>query len=171
MELQFISPRDQKPGTIASLLRQAYADLLISDPLTFRPEHVNWAQYDCDVFEQPTTVGVCIFVTQLDGRIIGFGSWDPRQGPQVGIIGHNCILPEFRGRGFGKQQIREILRRFGVMSIEKAIVSTNDHPFFIPAQRMYLAFGFREVRRIPWDRDPRYWTIEYEMEIGQQAGP
>ena len=52
------------------------------------------------------------------------------------------------------------------MAIESARVSTNDHPFFVPAQRMYVACGFREARRMPWDRDPRYQTIEYEMEIG-----
>ena len=42
---------------------------------------------------------------RVGGRIAGFGSWDPRQAPDYGIIGHNCVLPEFRGEGLGKQQI------------------------------------------------------------------
>jgi hypothetical protein len=62
-------------------------------------------------------------------------------------------------------QIQEILRRFREMAIKKAKVSTNDLPFFIPAQRMYIACGFREVRRIPWPRDPKQRMIEYEKEI------
>jgi GNAT superfamily N-acetyltransferase len=167
MNLEFTTPFDQKPGTIASLLRQAYADLVKSDPPLWELEQVNWERYDCEVFGQPASVGVCIFLTRLDGRVVGFGSWDPRPRPYFGIVGHNCVLPEFRGRGLGKQQIQEILRRFREMAIEMAKTSTNDHPFFIPAQRMYAACGFREVRRIPWDRDPRQRMIEYEKEIGQ----
>jgi hypothetical protein len=36
---------------------------------------------------------------------------------------------------------------------------------------MYAACGFREVRRIPWDRDPRQRVIEYEKKIGRQSAP
>lgn len=64
-----------------------------------------------------------------------------------------------------KQQIQEILLRFRKMAIKVAKVSTLDHPFFIPAKRMYAACGFREVRRIPWERDPTKRMIEYEMQI------
>ena len=102
MNLEFITPLDQKPGAIATLLRQAYAALVKSDPSLWEPEQANWEQYDCEVFGQPASVGACIFLTRLDGRIVGFGSWDPRQRPCFGIVGHNCILPEFRGRGLGK---------------------------------------------------------------------
>jgi GNAT superfamily N-acetyltransferase len=171
MNVEFTTPLDQKQGTIASLLKQSYADVVKSDPSFWEPEKMNWEQYDQDVFEQPQTVGACIFLTRLDGRTVGFGSWDPRQRPRFGIIGHNCILPEFRGKGLGKRQIQEILRRFREMSIETAKVSTNDQPFFVPAQRVYAACGFREVRRIPWNRDPGQRMIEYEMEIGQQNAP
>jgi len=112
MKLEFITPLDQKPGMVASLLSQAYADLVNSDPSSWGYEWASWEQYDCEVFEQPTSVGACIFLTRLDGCIVGFGSWDPRQRPHFGIVGHNGVLPEFRGRGFGKQQTQEILRRF-----------------------------------------------------------
>ncbi len=149
------------------MLKQSYAELLKSDPALWEPEQRNWEQYDDAVFGQPQTCGACIFLTRLDGRVVGFGSWDPRQRPRFGIVGHNCILPEFRGRGLGKQQINEILRRFREKTIETAKVSTGDHPFFVPAQRMYTACGFREVRRIPWDNDSRQRMIEYEKEVAQ----
>jgi len=166
MGLEFISPLNETPGVIASLLKRSYAELVASEPSLWREEQVRWERYDREVFGQPTTVGASIFLSRLDGRIIGFASWDPRQRPQRGIVGHNCILPEFRGRGFGREQVREVLRRFKDMGIQAALVTTCDHPFFAPAQRMYQACGFREVRRIPWDRDPRRTVIEYEREVG-----
>lgn len=101
-------------------------------------------------------------MTCIDGRIAGFASWDPRQTPEYGIVGHNCILPEFRGKGLGKAQVLEILRRFQGFGIRKAKATTCDHPFFVPAQRTYVACGFRELRRVPWPRDPGYRVIEYE---------
>jgi hypothetical protein len=44
-------------------------------------------------------------------------------------------------------------------------VTANDHPSFIPAQRMYAACAFQEVRRFLWERNPSIKLIEYEMEI------
>ena len=168
MKPDFIPLDGEKPGIITAILRASYADLLKLDP-RWESEQVNWDEYDREVFAHPKTVGSCLFLTRSNGRIAGFGSWDPRQRPEYGIVGHNCILPEFRGKGLGRQQIQEILRRFQKLGIKTAKVSTNDHPFFVPAQRMYIACGFREVRRITWDRDPSRKTIEYEKEIGQQT--
>jgi GNAT superfamily N-acetyltransferase len=106
-----------------------------------------------------------VFVTSSQDEIIGFGSFDSRQGPEFGIIGQNCILPEFRGNGYGEQQIREILNRFRTMGIKKAVVSTSEHPFFLSAQRMYLSCGFQEKRRYTGGPDPRYRLIEYERDL------
>lgn len=166
MNPEFTALADESPGTIAALLRASYAELLKLDP-RWDAEPANWDEYDRQVFAYPTTVGACLFLTRLGTRIVGFGSWDPRQRPEYGIVGHNCILPEFRGKGLGQQQILEILRRFRALGIKTAKVSTCAHPFFLPAQRMYVACGFREVRRTPWDRDPTRNLIEYEMDLAQ----
>jgi GNAT superfamily N-acetyltransferase len=165
MNAEFTTLTNEAPGTIAALLRASYGNLLTLDP-RWEEEQANWDEYDRKIFACPKTVGSCLFLTRLGGRIAGFGSWDPRRRPAYGIVGHNCILPEFRTRGLGRQQIQEILRRFQMLGIRTARASTNDHPFFVPAQRMYVASGFREVRRIPWDRDPAQKMIEYEKEIG-----
>ncbi|MGE5296039.1 MAG: GNAT family N-acetyltransferase, partial [Solirubrobacterales bacterium] len=74
---------------------------------------------------------------------------------------------EHRGRGYGRKQIEEVLRRFRGMGIRTTRVTTCDHPFFSPARRMYLACGFGEVRRIVSDRDPGRTVIEYEKQIVQ----
>lgn len=166
MILRFTSPSTQRPGTIANLLKQSYADLVSSEPMIWKQEEENWEQFDRDVFECPNAIGACVFLSWLGEQLVGLGSYDPRQGPEIGIVGHNCILPPFRRKGFGKQQINEILKLFKQLGIQKAKASTLEHPFFIPAQRMYISCGFEKTRRIPWDRDRSLRQIEYEKNIG-----
>ncbi len=169
MIMKFKLPHDQESGLIASILRQSYASLIESDYEQWRSEVPEWEKFDQEVFEQPETIGACIFLSWVDKQIIGFASYDPRQMPKLGIIGHNCVLPEFRGNGFGKQQIMEILCRFRAMGIMRAEVSTGDHEFFVPAQCMYLSCGFRETRRYSWTGDPSENIIDYEIELSNQS--
>ncbi len=165
MKLKFTLPHDQQQGLIASMLKRSYADLVEADQEHWGPEVTKWEQFDREVFEHPDTVGACVFLTWSGDQLIGFASYDPRQRPEFGIVGHSCILPEFRGRGLGKQQIQEIVRRFRAVGIRLARVSTGESPFFIPAQHMYTACGFRETGRRPWEGDPSQRVIEYEMRL------
>jgi GNAT superfamily N-acetyltransferase len=157
--LKFEPIRKFKHGLIFRLLSQSFAEL-INDELEEKIK-----QFDKEIFENPDTVGACVFVSTLNGQAIGMASWDPRQGPEIGIIGYNCILPEFGGRGFGKAQINEVLRRFKAMRFKKAIVTTGDHPFFLKATKIYLACGFKETRRHSKSSDQRYGSIDYEIEM------
>ena len=162
--LAFTQPSEHGRGIIADLLRKSYAGMASSDPLYWRGEEEEWAQFDRDAFENPETVGKCVFVSMFEDTVVGLGSFDPRQAPECGIVGHNCILPEFRGRGFGKLQIEEICARLRTIGCKRAVVSTGDHPFFVPAQRMYISCGFEETRRnIDGPRPSNlYKLIEYE---------
>ncbi len=169
MRLRFTRPRVQQRGLIASMLKRSYADLVEADQEHCAPEVAKWEQFDREVFEHPETVGACVFLSWSGDQIVGFASYDPRQRPEFGIVGHNCVLPEFRGNGFGKQQIQEIVRRFRAMGIRLARVSTNDSPFFTTAQRMYTACGFQETGRGPWEGDPSQNLIEYEMRLDNQG--
>jgi GNAT superfamily N-acetyltransferase len=166
MELIYTSPFEAKAGIIAWLLNQNYAELVEAQPEVWEAEKANWEESDRNIFENPKTTGACTLLSWYETTIVGFFSFDPRPSPAYGVIGHNCILPEYRKQGFGKQQVREILRKFRQSGIRQAQVSTNDHPFFLPAQRMYAACGFVEVGRVPWDRDPRQNIIHYEKELG-----
>lgn len=166
-QVRFTLPLDQGPGIVASLLERSYASLIESDPGTFEAERAKWQQYDREVFEYPDSVGACIFLTWAGDELVGFGSYDPRQAPELGIIGHNCVLPEFRHQGFGKVQILEIIRRLRAMGIGAAKVSTLDHPFFVPAQRTYVSCGFGEVSRYPWAEHPSIAEIEYRRDLDQ----
>jgi len=122
----------------------------------------NYRKADRDTFENADTIGACTFITCLKDQPIGFVCYDPRPGPESAVIGHNCILPKFQRRGFGCRQIAEIIRRLREREFHKVIVTTSDHPFFVPAQKLYLACGFRELRRFGQQPDQ---TIEYQLDI------
>lgn len=152
-----------EPGTVLSLLSGSYAAYLALDPPAAQTWPPHWATYDREVYLCPTTVGACGFVTCIDGEAIGFASWDPRRRPS-GVIGHNCVLPDFRGRGYGRAQIRRVLELLQTRGFQRAHVTTGDHPFFRPAQRMYEACGFSEVARGRGDpRVSAFGVIEYHL--------
>ena len=140
-DLTFNEIAKYEPGIICDLLFACYEQIL-DDGL-----QEQFLQFDRDVFENLGTVGACTFITALGRQIIGMASYDPRQAPELGIIGHNCILPEQQGKGYGKQQILEIIRRLKLRHIRRATAMTSEHPFFTPACRMYLSCGFAEVER------------------------
>ncbi len=162
---KFIPLAEHQPGILYDLLLKSYRELLASDPDFWRGEQETWHRFDRDAFGKLNTIGNCIFITGVEATPVGFGSFDLRLAPARGIIGHNCVVPEARGRGIGSQQIKEILRRFKEAGLRMALVSTSEHPFFLPAQRMYLACGFKEIRRLPGGPDPRYRLIEYQQEV------
>lgn len=155
-----------RPGLIYDLLSESYAPLLEQLPETKVSELLqDWREYDAAVFGEPDTVGASGFVTRLEEKIIGFGSWNPTNWPAVGIIGHNCITPRHASRGYGRRQIVEILRRFTEAGFQAASVRTDEHPFFAPARRMYLSCGFEEVARYPGELLDEYAMIEYERHL------
>ena len=165
MRIEFTTLQGQKPGAILSLLDQAYAQALKEDPALWVPERSKWVEYDREVFENPDTVGAALFLTRMDGKLAGFGSWDPRGRPLLARVGFNCILPEFRGRGLGQAQLREILRRLREMGVQTVQVRTLDVPFFGPARRMYEACGFHEIGRTPWPRSNTHNLVDYEIQL------
>ncbi len=146
-------------GIVFSLLKKSY-EKVWNDKL-----EKSLRKSDKEVFENSDTVGACAFISTLNGKPVGMASWDPRQEPELGIIGHSCILPEFQGRGYGKEQINEILRRFKLNEFAKVRVSTGEEPFFKPARKMYLSCGFKETKRYDSCYNPPYKTIDYEIEL------
>lgn len=140
-QLLFEAITNHPAGIIERLLAQSYADLPVNDQEREK-YRVHWQRADRETFENPETVGRCTFITCLNGEPIGMGSFDPRQAPEQGVIGQNCIIPAYRGLGFGRRQIEEILRRLRALGIKTAVVTTGVQDFFLPARRMYEACGF-----------------------------
>jgi len=100
MELTYTSPLEVGPGIITRLLGESYAGLVEAEPETWEAEKMNWEESDRNVFKNPDTVGACTFLTWCGPAIAGLFSFDPRSRPAYGVIGHNCILPEYRKQGF-----------------------------------------------------------------------
>lgn len=159
MNLIFNEVAKYEPGIICDLLFASYAEIL--------DEYLQeqFRQFDRDVFENLGTVGACTFITTLGREIIGMASYDPRQAPEQGMIGHNCILPEHQGNGYGKQQVLEVIRRLKSRHVKHIIVTTAEHPFFEPACRMYLSCGFIEFERKKKRPQDLYKSIYYGMEL------
>jgi GNAT superfamily N-acetyltransferase len=146
-------------GIIYRLLSQSYEEILDQQL------QEQFQQFDKAVFENPDTVGDCTFITSLGTGIIGMASYDPRQAPDHSIIGHNCVLPQYRKNGYGKQQILEIIKRLKLRNVSRILVSTSEHLFFEPAQKIYLSCGFTELERKKIQPQGRYKTIYYELKL------
>ena len=154
--MRYLKIESFEKGTIYDLLYRSFEPLM-NLKLESRLEH-----YDQEVFDNPETVGTCLFLTQFGGELIGMASWDPRQFPKA-IIGYNCVLPKFQRKGFGKEQLMEILRRLREMGFAEALATTGDHPFYLSSQKMYKNCGFKEIQCHKVSSDPRYGSIDYHI--------
>lgn len=123
----------------------------------------DWADYDDAVHTEPYTIGDSGFLTRLGADVIGFASWDPRGWPDLGRIGHNCVVAAYQGHGYGRRQIEEILRRFRRKGFRRVQVRTDEHPFFEPARRMYTGCGFEVA-----GREPGVLLDDFEMLVYEQ---
>lgn len=105
--------------------------------------HNDWIAYDDFFYENPSIAENFGFVTVLDGTPIGHISWDPRNRPDYVIIGHNCILTQYKGKGYGKMQLQEALLRIKTCGVKKILVGTNT--LFLSAQKNYESVGFVKI--------------------------
>ena len=159
------------PGLVFQLLTESHSSLLRELPGSVVGDLLaEWEEYDARVFQEVDTLGSAGFISLREKDVVGFASWDPRGMPAVGAIGHNCILPEFRGRGFGQHQVKEILRRFGQGGAVKARVLTDEHPFYGPAVRMYERCGFQVVERLPGTYFEGYSTLAMDLDFPSRSG-
>lgn len=158
------------PGIIRHLLIRSYENTLESSGGGSLPASAKWPAFDAGLFDCMDTLGNCAFITCAGDQVIGFASWEVRCVPRQGVIGHNCILPEHRWRGYGKTQIQEVLSRLRAAGAVKAVVITGDDPFFMPARRMYLACGFHETPRRACRPDMTYDAIKYELDLTAPMG-
>ena len=139
MKFEYIKLKDIEPGNIYKALCTSYREW--EDFLKYEND---WKQFDKDIHNFPDTIGGSGFGTLLDENFVGFISWDPRQFPSYVIIGHNCVLPEYRNRGLGKHQVSYALNSFKQYGFDFARVSTKRDPFFKYARKMYESCGFVE---------------------------
>ena len=158
--IEFRKISDFPKGTLYDQLADAYS----FHPDCRRYWDGMWKEYD-DFFYSNlgSFADECGFITAIDGVAVGHISWDPRKSPQSVSIGHNCIITDFKGRGYGKMQLQEAIRRIvKKYDAEKIIVTTNE--LTLPAQKNYESAGFVKIARrknadTPFAGD----YIDYEM--------
>ena len=154
--LTYLSIDSFEKGIVFEFLAQSFEPLM-------NPElEAKLRRYDDEVFENRQTVGASLFLTQDEDELVGLASWDPRQFPKA-IVGYNCILPEYQGRGFGKLQALELVRRLKEVGFTEILAKTGDHPFYVPSQKMYESCGFDEIQRNIKSSDSRYGSIDYHL--------
>jgi len=134
-----------KKGEILNTLQMIYSEYKEINISQYLEWETSWKAYDEFVFNHPDTVGRAGFTTFYNNTFVGFCSWDPRKAPDEVIVGHNGIIPQFRGNGFGVRQINEMIERFNEKRFKKVVVWTGGNDFFAPARKMYSKSGFIEA--------------------------
>lgn len=125
----------------------------------------DWHEYDSFFFDNLKFTDECGFVTVLDGVPIGHISWDPRNLVEYVVIGHNCIIEEYKGKGYGKIQLQEAVRRIKEYDgIKKIIVTTNTS--LISARYNYESVGFvLKEKRVNTDFEAFGDYLDYEFVV------
>lgn len=159
MELEFRKITEFPRGTLAALLRDGYA----FEPRFERDWHRQWQEFDDFFYDNSRIAEFSGFMTVLDGKPIGFVTWNPTDLPESAEVGHNCLATKYKGRGYGRRQMREAVRRMIAQGAGRIVVWTNE--ICVPAQRTYESAGFRFVKTSEETFHPEYagHRIHYEI--------
>ena len=136
MALEFRRITDYQRGLLYDILRDAYA----FDERCAECWGANWRESDDFFFDHPPIAEKYGFVTCFEGEPIGFICWDPRNRPEYVEIGHNGIRTAFKGRGFGKAQLSEAVRRIKAYEGLKEIRVLTSSRLIAP--KNYESVGF-----------------------------
>ena len=124
-------------GTLARLLRDAYS----FDPRWDERYGAGFDEFDRFFYDNPNIADSCGFVTVCGGQPIGHISWDPHTKPEYVRLGHNCVASEYKGRGYGKLQLTEAIRRISESCEPRKIIVTTSQGL-TAARHNYERAGF-----------------------------
>lgn len=134
--IEFRKLTDFPRGTLYGILVDAYS----FDERNRRIWDANWKETDAFFYDHPEIADKYSLVTCLNGEPIGFVTWDPRNRPESVEIGHNGIREKYKGRGYGRLQLEEALRRIRAYeNLKRIIVVTNSR---LIAPKNYESAGF-----------------------------
>lgn len=140
VDIEFRKITEFPRGTLAALLRDGYS----FEPRFEQNWHSQWQEFDNFFYDNPRIAEFSGFMTVLEGKAIGFVSWNPTNLPESTEVGHNCIMTKYKGNGYGRRQMQEAVRRMMAQGAKKLVVWTNE--VCVPAQRTYESAGFRLVK-------------------------
>lgn len=105
--------------------------------------------YDC-IYDQPLDAKANdilqevlenrTFVAEQDGIICGFASY--RIDGTTGIVGHNAVMPECKGRGIAGMLYERVFEEFRAQGCTLATVLTGLDDGHAPARKAYQKMGF-----------------------------
>ena len=161
MSIEFKEFREYKRGILYNQLLDSYSfDFKWKE--NFEKE---WIKYDDFFYDHLQFTNSCGFIILLNEEPIGHISWDPRNLPEYVIIGHNCILTKYKGKGYGHILLQEAINRIKKYeNIKKIIVTTNET--LVPARHNYESVGFKcKNRRQNLDTPFSGDYIDYEIKL------
>ena len=103
--------------------------------------------YLFELIENPATLAVVAEVTPQDGKMVVIGMavvWIVVDEAHIATI---AIHPDYRGYGYGKKLLAETLRLAMRRGATLATLEVRENN--LPAQQLYVKFGFRMVGRRP----------------------
>ena len=159
--MEFKPITDFKPGQIQELTKNCYRGFIEYFPDEKNRLYHQWENEDKLAFQNIDTIGRHILFSIIENNLIGFFSWDERKFPN-GIVGQNCILPDFQEHGYGAQQIEKIIDILKTNKFKTLSADTGDHKFFTPAHKMYEKNGFKIKQKRKGDL---FDIIEYFLEL------
>lgn len=137
-------------GTLYDILQDAYS----FDPRNKEIWDANWQESDDFFYDNPEIADKYGLVTCIDDCPIGFVTWDPRNRPEYVEIGHNGIRSAYKGKGYGRMQLQEALRRIKEYDgLKRIIVETNSN---LVAPKNYESVGFKLYDRKVNDSESAY---------------
>ena len=147
----FREVREDETETIADIAVRAWTPIYESRRPVMGDEffsryHKDWRRDKGDQVRnaaraRPGTV----WVTEIDGRIVGFTTFRIDEEKGYGEICNNAVDPEFQGKGIGTQQHREVLNVFREKGLTHATVHTGLDPAHAAARKSYEKLGFKPM--------------------------
>lgn len=156
--------RPEEVETIAALAVRAWQPIyasfrrLLGDTL-FEALHTNWESRKAEQVRRAAHIRPdCVYVTEVEGRVVGFITFSLNPETGVGEIGNNAVEPEYQGAGIGTFQNRQVLRLMRERGMRFARVSTGLDEGHAPARRAYEKAGFdHAVPSVTYYLDLRTW--------------
>lgn len=129
----------------------------------FLSRYSYWAQGRLRSVVERTIANSLCFGAHAGGKQIGFG----RIVTDYAVFGYVAdvfVLPEFRGRGVGKELVRAIVEHPDVVGLQVILLRSTD------ARILYSHFGFTAVPR-PEDMMGRYRNAAQRDSVSASTGP
>ena len=113
------------------------------------PEYVRSSINDLSAFIPPKGI---YYLIRMDEKTIGMGALRKLK-ENLGEIKRMYIKPEYRGRGYGKKLLQELLKK--AIQYKYSIVRLDTGKFMTNAQRVYRLAGFQVREEYPESEVPQ----------------